>query len=188
VDGDKKMNEERLLPCPFCGGEPNFPESKDVYGSCYDYDCSCGMVMRIEQICDHMTIDERKSNNFENMQYGLVYIERVRNYCINEWNTRAQQGDYHEGLNEGIKIGRAEIAQLPSNDWVSVKDGMPKCKVYPTNLRKVFIYVKGCEEGVVIKAEYSEESESFFGEFGEVIKGVKFWQYDEYPQPPKSDE
>lgn len=85
----------KLLPCPFCGCEPNFPEAKDVYGTYYDFGCEdgCGLAVSSLQIVDCFDYPKdalRNSWNKETMQYGIQYIEEVRKQAIEAWNQRAK--------------------------------------------------------------------------------------------------
>jgi len=83
---------EKILPCPFCGGKPTFPEAKDVYGSCYDVSGCCDIITGPSyQICDYMTIEERtdpKCWDDNNLQYDHKYINRVKDRILEMWNTR----------------------------------------------------------------------------------------------------
>lgn len=85
--------ELKLARCPFCGSDPEFPESKDVLGTCYDAGCvDCGIATISIQIIDcfdrprdhvHDSWDDIK------LQYGIGYIEIARAEAINRWNERA---------------------------------------------------------------------------------------------------
>lgn len=81
-----------LKPCPFCGAKPDFPEAKDVYGTCYDFGCrNCGMVDLSWQIIDcfeHPRDEVHESWDDEKIQYGYQYIEEVRSQAIAAWNQR----------------------------------------------------------------------------------------------------
>lgn len=78
------MSEE-LLPCPFCGEVPELPHG---WGTQYEMYCECGCAMASVQISDLMTIDERIADTFDDHRYGDEYIQRAKEYVINQWNTR----------------------------------------------------------------------------------------------------
>jgi hypothetical protein len=84
--------DRELLPCPFCGNAPIFPDAKDVYGTCYEAECEgCGIPSILIQIIDcfdHPRDYVHNSWNSETMQYGLEYIEVARQEAIARWNTR----------------------------------------------------------------------------------------------------
>ena len=93
-----KSDQERLamLPCPFCGAEPVFPEAKDVRGTCYDAGCEdCAIATISIQIIDCFDYGESPNredvNNSwddENIKYGDKFIAAARNEAIERWNTR----------------------------------------------------------------------------------------------------
>lgn len=107
-----------LKPCPFCGSEPVFPETKDVFGTCYDAGCEdCGMATLSIQIIDcfdHPRKHVHDSWNKETMQYGLEYIEVVRQEAISRWNSRAHP-PAKQGLRDGWKLLPAEL----DGHWVN---------------------------------------------------------------------
>lgn len=76
---------EKLKPCPFCGEIPELPDGR---GAQYEIYCNCGQAMASVQICDLMTIEERKADQFVNYRYQQVYIDRARDHAISMWNTR----------------------------------------------------------------------------------------------------
>jgi hypothetical protein len=84
----KRSTVSTLNYCTFCGKITEFPE---CYGTCYGYNCDCGMSHFSIQICDLMTIKERctqvlcKENNY---RYDEQYIERAKQEFIKQWNTR----------------------------------------------------------------------------------------------------
>jgi hypothetical protein len=82
-----------MLPCPFCGGEPVFPESKDTYGTCYEAGCEdCGLPALSIQIIDCFDYPRdhvHDSWSESEIQYGIEYIEVARNEAIERWNKRA---------------------------------------------------------------------------------------------------
>jgi len=84
-----------LLLCPFCGSAPVFPESKDVYGTCYDAGCDeCGIAtisIQIIDCFDHPRGHVHNSWDEKEIQYGIEYIEVVRTEAINRWNRRAYE-------------------------------------------------------------------------------------------------
>ena len=81
-----------MLLCPFCGSEPNFPDSKDVYGTCYDAGCEdCGVAYISLQIIDcfdsprdhvHDAWDDKES------KYSDEVIEVARQQAMRLWNSR----------------------------------------------------------------------------------------------------
>ena len=74
-----------LKPCPFCGETPELP---DGGGTQYEIWCSCGMACSCVQICDLMTTDERREDDFIDYRYNQVFIDRARDYVIEQWNKR----------------------------------------------------------------------------------------------------
>lgn len=74
-----------LKPCPFCGAIPDFPNGD---GTQYEITCECGRAQSTAQICDLMTIEERNEPDdwAETFRYKEVYIERAKQYCIEQWN------------------------------------------------------------------------------------------------------
>ena len=90
---EKDDNTPELLPCPFCGDTPVFPEAKDVVGTCYDAGCDdCGMVIMSLQIIDCFDYPRdyvHASWNNDNHTYGIEYIEVARQQAIADWNRRA---------------------------------------------------------------------------------------------------
>jgi hypothetical protein len=101
VDGDKKMNEERLIEVV----------GKIIIDRWAYYDIEDISKEVIKFITKEKKYTQKDLENAR--KFGYKQCEDY--YKTLEGFTRAQQGDYHEGLNEGIKIGRNEIAQLPSN-------------------------------------------------------------------------
>lgn len=77
-----------IKPCPFCGRKAIFDEAQEVYGTCFEYDCDCGLARVSLQICDYMTLEERIADESINHQYGVKYIQRVREEAIKAWNHR----------------------------------------------------------------------------------------------------
>lgn len=75
-----------LLPCPFCGEVPSYP---DGIGTQYELWCECGRACSCVQISDLMTIDERIAEPFTNYRYGEKYIERAKSEVTRMWNERA---------------------------------------------------------------------------------------------------
>lgn len=82
-----------ILPCPFCGSKPDFPEAKDVLGTCYDAGCTdCGIPqisLQIIDCFDHPRGHVHDSWNQEEVKYGLEYVEVARSEAIKDWNKRA---------------------------------------------------------------------------------------------------
>lgn len=74
-----------ILPCPFCGEMPELP---DGIGTQYDIECDCGKSKSCVQISDLMTIEERVEDEFIEYRYGEEYINRAKNFTIEEWNKR----------------------------------------------------------------------------------------------------
>jgi len=84
-----------VLPCPFCGNTPIFPKAKDVFGTYYEAGCEkCGIAsisIQISDFFDDYKIDSvHDSWDNKAMQYGLEYIDEVRQESIELWNTRAR--------------------------------------------------------------------------------------------------
>ncbi len=84
--------ERPIMPCPFCGNAPVFPDAKDVTGTCYEAGCEeCGIASILIQIIecfDYPRDQVQDSWNNETMRYGLEYIEVARSEAIERWNTR----------------------------------------------------------------------------------------------------
>jgi uncharacterized phage protein (TIGR01671 family) len=84
-----------ILSCPFCNSMPDFPDAKDVYGTCYDAGCvMCGIATLSIQIIDMFETQEQRNlahNLFDNdtHQYHVDHIEVARKYAMKEWNKRA---------------------------------------------------------------------------------------------------
>jgi len=86
-----------LKRCPFCGSKPVFPESKEVYGTCYEAGCEdCGLPTLSIQIIDcfehprgyvHDSWDDKES------QYGVEFIEVARKEAIEDWNKRIKESN-----------------------------------------------------------------------------------------------
>ena len=103
----------KLLPCPFCGSSPTFPEAKYVFGTFYEAGCeTCGLANVSVQISDELvTIKARESWDNKKLQYGIPYIEIVRQNAIKAWNTRASEwvsvekeiAELKDVLHNGIK-------------------------------------------------------------------------------------
>ena len=85
--------ERPVMPCPFCGNTPIFPDAKDVFGTCYEAGCEeCGMPSFTIQIIvcfDYPRDHVHDSWDNETMQYGLEYSEVARREALDRWNTRA---------------------------------------------------------------------------------------------------
>lgn len=89
-----------LKPCPFCGSTPDFPNGN---GTQYEIHCDdCGQSVASIQICDLMTLEERKAEQFINYRYSEEYIERAKNEAIDRWNERIKPSfcDYCGGNDE----------------------------------------------------------------------------------------
>ena len=92
------MDSNDLLGCPFCGSKPNFPEAKDVLGTCYEAGCNgCGLPTFSIQIIDCFSYncgspnreDANNSWDEENIKYGNDFINIARNEAIKVGKTRA---------------------------------------------------------------------------------------------------
>lgn len=97
IDKDNTTKPEILL-CPFCGKAPVFPESKDVFGTCYDAGCNeCGIATISMQIIDCFDYGEGHPNredahnswDQDNIKYSEEIIEVARSEAISDWNHRA---------------------------------------------------------------------------------------------------
>lgn len=76
-----------LLPCPFCGCVPAFPNGD---GTQYEIECDCGMAHSCVQISDLMTMEERCSDDFSHYRYGEEYVERAKLEALKNWNVRVR--------------------------------------------------------------------------------------------------
>ena len=85
------MSEE-IKPCAHCGRKAEFPEAKDVYGTCYEVWCrGCGVPsidIQIIDCFDYPRDHVHESWSEENIQYGIEYIEVARQEAIKDWNMR----------------------------------------------------------------------------------------------------
>jgi len=83
-----------IKDCPFCGSKPVFPESKEVFGTCYEPGCEdCGIATISIQIIDCFEYPRdhvHESWDNEKIQYGIEYIEVARKLAIEDWNKRAK--------------------------------------------------------------------------------------------------
>lgn len=83
-----------LIPCPFCGSTPIFPDPTEVFGTCYDAGCEeCGIASVSLQITDYFDYpknDVYNSWDKKSLQYGIKYIEKVKNIAVNMWNKRVK--------------------------------------------------------------------------------------------------
>lgn len=84
-----------LKNCPFCGSKPEFPEAKEVIGTCYEAGCNaCGIPTISIQIIDCFDCPrDRIYDSWDNVnhKYGVEYIEVARQEAINDWNDRVPQ-------------------------------------------------------------------------------------------------
>ena len=79
------MDNIALKPCPFCGEIPELPCGD---GTQYEIECNCGCARSCVQICDLMEDGERASDDFTDYRYKQKYIDRAKDYTIEQWNTR----------------------------------------------------------------------------------------------------
>lgn len=108
------MMTEKILPCPFCGSKPDFPEAKDVYGTYYEYGCNdCCLATDSLSIID--CFDRPRDHvhdawNGDTHQYGLEYIEVARKQAIEGWNSRyKQKNNYNDEIDRDIvKVYKTE--------------------------------------------------------------------------------
>lgn len=132
--------------CPFCGVLPNFDPVEEVYGTFYEYDCGCGLSHVSLQISDLMTIEERKGDDFNDHQYGIVYRERAMNEAIKRWNTRTPC--YNTKLSGAIMMNKQQAKKLCLIKWQYAKDS--GCDFWDLkdwlddNHRKVFMFRSEC--------------------------------------------
>jgi hypothetical protein len=108
--------DEALLPCPFCGGAPTLPVGR---GTQYEIECQeCGMACCSVQICDLMTLEERRDGwNDATLSYAPQYVERARIEAIAAWNTRAgQSASAAEIAARDAEIARLREALTPSEE------------------------------------------------------------------------
>ena len=76
-----------LLPCPFCGDQPELPHG---YGTQYEIECNCGMARSGVQISDLMTLEERMTGyDSQEHRFAEQFIERAKAEAVAAWNTRA---------------------------------------------------------------------------------------------------
>lgn len=89
-------NMSKIPTYPFCGSDPIFPEAENVYGTCYEAGCEdCGIATISIQIIDCFDFDSSPSRNDahdswddDKAQYGVKFIEIVRNKAIAMWSNR----------------------------------------------------------------------------------------------------
>jgi len=105
---------EKLLPCPFCGGEAELM----IEGTQPDVSCiECGISYSV-QISDHFTHDERYNNpdfkwiDAPEYNYGVGGIKRAKEVLTEYWNTRA------------------DLTPVSAEDLQKVREIVERCKEY----------------------------------------------------------
>ena len=103
------MTAPELKPCPFCGGEASISKDHDPDGNGAFYAVKCRKC-------------RAKSPEIYAVETCNIHFAQVRD----AWNRRADlaavqpaQGDYFEGLEEGIKIGRGEPQPDPRDEVIA---------------------------------------------------------------------
>lgn len=88
------MSEE-LKPCPFCGGEADFPNAASSFGTFYECGCGdCGIPtisIKIIDCFDRPRDHVHNSWNPNTSQYAHMYIRVARDEAVEQWNTRTNQ-------------------------------------------------------------------------------------------------
>jgi hypothetical protein len=77
-----------LLPCPFCGAAPEFPDGS---GTVIEIECpDCGCASAGVQVCDCMTTAERFAHSFDmkTLRYPQEFVDRAITEAAHLWNTR----------------------------------------------------------------------------------------------------
>lgn len=85
------VKKSELMPCPFCGSNPDFPEIDEAFGACYEAGCiDCGIATISIQIidcfdnsCDRLAAHE--SWDRVRMRYGDDFIKVARDEAIKLW-------------------------------------------------------------------------------------------------------
>jgi hypothetical protein len=75
------MGKSELLPCPFCGEQPDV----STIGSCIVIDCC---VVMDRQKSDYLTLEERRT--WKGYHFGAEAEEKVFLAVADEWNNRAK--------------------------------------------------------------------------------------------------
>jgi hypothetical protein len=131
-----------LLPCPFCGAAPIFPDAKDVFGTCYDAGCEdCGipeLSIQIIDCFDHPRGHVHESWNNKTFQYGVEYIEVARQYAIEQWNSRVRPAAGAQ-VSDSIKLQWSD--HLKPNDEVRYDH-----LIAQTSFGRILITWKGWKE------------------------------------------
>lgn len=96
-----------LKPCPFCGGEPEFPSGD---GTQYELECDCGMAKSCVQISDLMDAEERANDDFIDYRYNEEFVTRAKTECINRWNER-HLIDHEQELRDNLERHNEKVRE-----------------------------------------------------------------------------